>query len=299
MNTQPPTAGALTEYEPGVAMVLAPNASPMTYWGTNTWLIGENRLAVLDPGPMDQAHLSALINAIDGRPVDYILVSHAHVDHSPLAHPLATQVGAPVLAFGPATRGQKPHMQALAAIGLAGGGEGIDTGFKPDRTLEDGETILVDGRMLTSLHTPGHMSNHLCFAMEDILFSADHVMGWASSLVSPPDGDLTEFMKSCEKLAARQDRIYYPGHGAPVETPADRIAWLLNHRRSRETQIVAALRDGPASASTLTKRIYTDVNPALLPAAERNVLAHLIDLIQRGQAKPLGDLTAEVKFQLI
>lgn len=299
MNTQAPAVGELTEYEPGVAMVLAPNASPMTYWGTNTWLIGETRLAVLDPGPMDEDHLAALLKAIDGRPVDYVLVSHAHVDHSPLAHPLAREINAPVYAFGPATAGQKPHMQALAASGLAGGGEGIDTAFTPDRALKDGDTLDIDGRTLTALHTPGHMSNHLCFAMDDIVFTADHVMGWASSLVSPPDGDLTEFMKSCDTLGARRDRIYYPGHGAPIENPLERITWLTEHRHSRESQIIDALRDGPANAPTLTKRIYTDVNPALLPAAERNVLAHLIDLAQRGLAKPQGDLAAEVKFQPI
>jgi len=303
-TTSPPKPGFLTTFEPGIAMILAPNASPMTYWGTNTWLIGSDRLAVIDPGPQDESHLRAILDGINGRPVDYILVTHAHVDHSPLAVDLARTVDAPILAYGAATAGQLPHMRDLAASGLAGGGEGVDDCFTPDQILQDGGMVMVDGRRLHALHTPGHMSNHLCFAYEtpgadDALFSGDHVMGWASSLVSPPDGDLTAFMASCEKLAARQDRIYYPGHGAPITDPAARLSWLINHRRSRESQIVAILRTAPQNAATLAKMIYTEVNPALLPAAERNVLAHLIDLSQRNQARPIGNLSAKVHFELL
>ncbi|WP_039017913.1 MBL fold metallo-hydrolase [Halocynthiibacter namhaensis] len=303
-DTNPqPQVGKVTPFEPGISMVLAPNASPMTYWGTNSWLVGENRLAIIDPGPMDAAHLNALIDAIDGRPVDHILVTHAHVDHSPLARKLAQTVDAPILAFGSATAGQKPHMQALAASGLAGGGEGIDHDFTPDIILNDNDVIQVDGHPMQALHTPGHMSNHLCFAYETseqtkALFSGDHVMGWASSLVSPPDGDLTAFMASCETLAARNDRIYYPGHGHPIANPAARVQWLINHRKKREAQIIDTLKTGPQTAESLTREIYTDVNPALLPAAERNVLAHLIDLTQRGHAASQSDLSPTATFQL-
>ena len=298
-----PEIGVLTQYEPGIAMILAPNASPMTWWGTNTWLIGTERLAIIDPGPQDTSHLKAILAGISGRPVDYILVTHAHVDHSPLAKALSRETGAPILAFGSASAGQEPHMKALADTGLAGGGEGVDTDFAPDRTLGDGDCIEVSGRRLQAIHTPGHMSNHLCFAWDTpgktpALFSGDHVMGWASSLVSPPDGDLTAFMSSCQKLARRKDRIYYPGHGAPITDPAARLAWLISHRRSRESQITELLQEGSQSAHSLTSRIYTDVKPALLPAAERNVLAHLIDLSQRNIAAPLGKLSADVRFEL-
>ena len=190
----------------------------MTYWGTNTYVVGEGRVAVIDPGPADPAHLQAILDGLSkGEEVSHILVTHAHLDHSPLARPLSEATGAPVLAYGDALAGRSDVMAALVADGLTSGGEGVDAGFTPDETLTDGDMIQGDGWQLEALWTPGHFANHLCFALGDAVFTADHVMGWASSLVSPPDGDLTAFMASCRTLAARSGprllpRPWRPSH---------------------------------------------------------------------------------------
>lgn len=292
-----PLPGQAERLEPGLRRVLAPNASPMTFRGTNTYLVGEGAPAVIDPGPDDETHLGAILGALEpGERISHILVTHAHLDHSPLARPLAEATGAPVLAFGDARAGRSEVMDALAQGGMAGGGEGVDAGFVPDRALADGETVEGDGWSLTALHTPGHFGNHMAFALDDALFTGDLVMGWASSLVSPPDGDLTDFMHSCETLAERNWRVFHPGHGAPVTAPADRLAWLIEHRRGREAQVLEALGPAPRDAESLAAQIYTDTPPALLPAATRNVFAHLVDLAGRGLVAPEGPLSATVRF---
>jgi len=289
-----PSPGEVQELEPGIRRILAPNPSPMTFRGTNTYLVGTRRLAIIDPGPGDPAHLEAILGALSpGESVSHILVTHSHVDHSALVPPLREATGAPVLAFGDSAAGRNPEIAALSGLG---GGEGIDAGFAPDRCLADGQSVAGDGWALTALWTPGHMGNHMCFALGDAVFTGDHVMGWATSMVSPPDGDLTAFMASLEKLQGRRDRVFYPAHGAPVADPEARLAELLAHRRGREAQILSALDGGPADAATLTARIYSDVPEALLPAARRNVLAHLIDLTQRGLAAPKGELSAGAVF---
>ncbi len=293
-----PPAGRPRELEPGLVTVLAPNASAMTYWGTNTYLLGQGALAVIDPGPDDPAHLAALLAAIGDRPVSHILVTHAHTDHSPLAPVLAARVGAPVLAFGPADAGQSAVMRRLAADGLTGGGEGVDARFAPDISLADGAVITGEGWQITALHTPGHMGNHLCFDWQGRVFTGDHVMGWASSLVSPPDGDLTQFMASCATLAGRGAKIFHPGHGAPVTDPAGRLEWLIGHRRARESQILAALDAGPADVAELTARVYTDVAPHMWPMARRNVFAHLVDLAGRGRVLARPALAIDAEFSL-
>ena len=288
-DTPPPRPGHVTRLEPGLRRVLAPNPSPMTHWGTNTYILGEGRVAVIDPGPADRSHLSAILDALSpGETVSHILVTHSHLDHSTLARPLADATGAPILAYGDSQAGRSPVMQQLAAKADIGGGEGVDAGFVPDEQLADGARIDGEEWSLTALWTPGHFGNHLCFASEDAVFTGDHVMGWASSLVSPPDGDLTAFMASTRRLAARNDRVFHPGHGAPVETPQARADWLIRHRTSREAAILSALGNRPETIPALARRVYHDTPPALLPAAERNLFAHLIDLNQRGivQADP-------------
>lgn len=293
-----PPVGVAQMLEPGLHRIVAPNPSPMTYRGTNTYLVGTRGLAVVDPGPASEAHLEAILAALSpDQHVSHILITHTHLDHSPLARPLAKATGAPVLAFGNAGAGRSEIMQKLAQAGETGGGEGIDTGFAPDEIIADGAVIRGDGWVLEAIHTPGHIGNHLSFAYGDACFTADHVMGWASSLVSPPDGDLTDFMASCARLEARDWRIFYPGHGAPITAPADRLAWLINHRQSREAAILAALTGGPATASDLAARIYTDTPAALLGAASRNVLAHLVDLTGKSQVTPEGPLHAEAQFR--
>lgn len=271
----------LAVLEPGLRRVLAPNPAPMTHTGTNTYILGSGRVAVIDPGPALAAHLSAILGALAPREtISHIFVTHAHADHSPLARPLSQATGAPVLAFGDARSGRSAMMEALAAGGLEGG-EGVDMDFRPDVILTDGDVVTGETWDLRAIHTPGHMGNHICLAWGDRVFSGDHVMGWASSLVSPPDGDMGAYMLSLDRLAAEGATRLHPGHGDPVANPADRIAFLAAHRREREAQVLAALSDGAADAQALARRIYTDTAPALLPAATRNVLAHLIDLYDR------------------
>ena len=294
-----PDPGRAESLAPGLRRVLAPNPSPMTFRGTNSYLLGMRGIAVIDPGPDDPAHLQALLGALEpDQHVSHILVTHAHLDHSPLARALARETGAPVLGFGPAEAGRSAVMQGLAEGGLMGGGEGVDSAFRPDHALADGAMIAGDGWQIEALHTPGHMANHLSFAWGDVLFSGDLVMGWATSLVSPPDGDLTAFMDSLERLQERDWSVFHAGHGAPVDDPAERLDALVAHRRGREAEILSALADAPATARTLAERIYTDVAPALLPAATRNVLAHLIDLTLKSRIEPLNALSAETVFRI-
>ncbi|WP_170463475.1 MBL fold metallo-hydrolase [Ruegeria arenilitoris] len=292
-----PPVGQAIELQPGLHRILAPNPSPMTYRGTNTYLVGERDLAVIDPGPLSEPHLDAILSALQpGQRISHIVVTHSHLDHSPLAAPLAERTGAPILAFGGPQSGRSTVMTQLALQGLAGGGEGIDTAFRPHIEVADGEMINGDGWRLEVIHTPGHLGNHIALAWGDVCFTADHVMGWASSLVSPPDGDLTDFMQACHKLQARDWSVFHAGHGAPISNPAERLEWLIAHRQTREAQILAALEDQPGTARQLAERIYTDTPTALLPAAERNVFAHLVDLYGKSKVTMPGDLSVEATF---
>ncbi len=294
----PPRPGDVVPLAPGVRRILAPNPSPMTYHGTNSYLIGDKELAVIDPGPDDPAHLGALLAAISdlGRLVA-ILVTHAHRDHSPLARALSQETGAAVMAFGDATSGRSAAMARLATDGI-GGGEGLDHDFEPDRRLEDGARIPLDGSEVEALWTPGHMGNHLCFAWRGRLFSGDLVMGWASTVISPPDGDLAAFYASCARLRERGFGCAFPGHGDPIDDLRARIDWLVAHRQQRSAQILAALADGPSDVPALTARLYDDVDPRLLPAAARNVFAHLIALDAEGAVTATPRLTETARFML-
>ncbi|MBO9444931.1 MBL fold metallo-hydrolase [Ruegeria sp. R14_0] len=292
-----PPVGQAIELQPGLHRILAPNPSPMTYRGTNTYLVGERDLAVIDPGPLSEPHLEAILSALrPGQRISHIVVTHSHLDHSPLAAPLAERTSAPILAYGGPQAGRSAVMTQLAQQGLAGGGEGIDTAFRPHIEVTDGELIDGDGWQLEVIHTPGHLGNHIALAWGDVCFTADHVMGWASSLVSPPDGDLTDFMQACHKLQARDWSVFHAGHGAPITDPAERLEWLIAHRLTREAQILAALEDQPRTARQLAERIYTETPAALLPAAERNVFAHLVDLYGKSKISTHEDLSVDAKF---
>ena len=296
-NFAPPT-GAAIDLMPGLRRILAPNPSPMTYRGTNTYLLGASEIAVIDPGPLNESHLNAILEAVlPGQRISHIIVTHSHLDHSPLARPLSDRTGAPVLAFGGPEAGRSTVMAELAKNGLAGGGEGIDTAFRPDIELPDGALISGEGWQLDVLHTPGHLGNHIALGWEKVCFTGDHVMGWASSLVSPPDGDLTDFMTACHRLRARDWSVFHAGHGAPITNPAARLDWLIHHRLTREAQILSALEDHPGTASELARRIYVETPAALLPAAERNVFAHLIDLLGKHQVTVQGQLSANAQFK--
>lgn len=284
-NKFDPRPGQPLMLEEGLRLVLAPNPSPMTERGTNSYLLGEGALTVIDPGPDDSRHVAALLAApARGERITRILVSHAHLDHSPAARILAHETGAPVLAYGDALAGRSARMRRLAGDEI-GGGEGVDAAFRPDEALPDGGEIDIGGLALRALHTPGHFGNHLSFLWGQALFSGDTVMGWAPSLVSPPDGDLTDFMVSLDRLEALGPTRLYPGHGAPVDDGPARIRALRAHRRSREEAIRGALDEGARDAAEIVRRVYTDVAPALIGGALRNVLAHLIDL----QAKDLAE----------
>lgn len=297
MNT--PAPGRPETLEDGLRRILAPNPGPMTHWGTNTFILGEGRVAIIDPGPEDMAHLQAIETAVRGETVTHILVTHAHRDHSPLARLLSLRTGAPVLGFGPPEAGRSATMTALAATGLAGGGEGVDATFAPDIELAHGDLVDGEGWQVRAIHTPGHFAGHLAFEFRDVAISGDHVMEWSSSLVSPPDGDLAAFMATCVDLRDAGHRRLLPGHGAHIDDPADRLDWLVRHRKAREAQILNALGATPKSAAELAGRIYRDIPDAMLPAAERNVFAHLIDLHDRGLVAARPHLAADAQFTLI
>ena len=270
-----PDTGTARRLSPLVRRVLAPNPSPFTYEGTQTYLVGDSDLAVIDPGPDDPAHLDALEGAIAGRAVIAILCTHTHRDHSPAARPLARRTGAQVIGCAPLTL-EDDGPRADAAF---------DPDYAPDRVLTEGEQIAGIGWTLTALATPGHTSNHLCYALEEeeALFTGDHVMGWSTSVVSPPDGDMTDYLLSLERLVGRQDRIYYPAHGEPIQQPQRFARGMLGHRRMREGQILRIVeRQGAALIPDFVTSMYVGLDPRLHGAAGRSVLAHLIDLERRG-----------------
>lgn len=274
--------GMLMRLTPLVARVLAPNPSPFSYTGTQSYIIGADNLAVVDPGPDEAAHLTALLSAIDGRPVEAILCTHTHRDHSPAASILAERTGAPVIGCAPlALEDDGPRADAA-----------FDPFYRPDRVLNDGERVAGDGWTLEAVATPGHTSNHLCFALleEDALFTGDHVMGWSTSVVSPPDGDMTAYMLSLQRLLGRKDAIYYPAHGDPVTRPQRLVRGMMGHRKQREGQIRRFLeRNGVSAIPDMVTEMYKGIDPRLHSAAGRSVLAHLIDLDGRGIAAATGD----------
>jgi glyoxylase-like metal-dependent hydrolase (beta-lactamase superfamily II) len=274
----------------------------MTFTGTATYLVGAREIAVIDPGPDDPAHLPAILGAVPpGGRITAILVTHSHRDHSPLARALARETGAPVAGFGPHGAGMSPAMAALAAAGATiGGGEGADEAFAPDARLADGDVVAGEGWRLTAVRTPGHLPNHLGYALGngEVLFSGDAVMGWVTTLVSPPEGDMRAQMATLARVRAGGWRRLLPGHGKPVEDPARLLDWQIAHRRAREAQILAALAEGPADPAAIAARLYADVAPALLPAAARNVLAHLLALVEEDRAAPEGPIAADARFRL-
>lgn len=291
-------AGRVQDLAPGLRGIIAPNAGPMTHWGTNTFLLGERQVAVIDPGPASKAHLAAILAAVGDGEVTHLLVTHPHLDHSPLAAVLADRTSAPVYAFGRPDAGRRPVMITLAEAGLAGGGEGVDTNFVPTKTIADGDLIEGEGWSIEVLHTPGHFAGHVAFRWNDILLSGDHVMDWSSSLVSPPDGDVTAFMTTSRRLRDTVGGTYYPSHGGPLADPADRLSWLIAHRDAREDALLNALSHKPKSIADLTKAVYIDTPDAMVPAAERNLFAHLIDLVERSRVVATPTLGHSAMFQL-
>ena len=269
----------LEELEPSIARVLAHNPSAFTYYGTQTYLIGTCELAVIDPGPDLPEHLDALEEAIAGRTVAAIMCTHTHRDHSPAARPLAERTGAAVIGCAPL---------ALETVGPRADAS-FDGDYAADRVLEDGEELEIDGRPVRVVATPGHTSNHLCFAYGDALFSGDHVMGWSTTVVVPPDGDMAAYMQSLDKLRQREDRAYYPAHGPPVTNPQQYVRHLLGHRMQREKQILRLVSERPRAIPQIVADAYPGLDPRLVTAAGGSVFAHLLDLERRGLVERQGD----------
>lgn len=285
-----PRTGEAVEVAAGVLRVTAGNPGPFTFHGTNSYVVGRDSVAVIDPGPDDPAHFDALVAAIAGRPVSHIFVSHTHRDHSPLAARLREATGAPTLAEGVQRPARPLRIGEINPLDASG-----DTDFRPDRILRDGEIIEGDGFSMRAIHTPGHAANHMVFAMEGtgLLFSADHVMAWSTSIVAPPDGAMADYMASLEKLLARDDRIYLPGHGGPVKEPIAFVRALRTHRRMRERAVLERLRAGDRSVADLVRSIYASTDPRLHGAASLSVLAHLEDMVTRGVAEVEGEVSLD------
>ena len=262
----------LERIEPGIARLLAPNPSPFTFMGTQTYFAGEEEVIVVDPGPDLPEHFAAIVAAVGKRRVVAIACTHTHRDHSPASRALAAATGAPIV--------------GCAALALESVGPRADASFdfdySPDRVLEDGEAIEVDGHAFEAVATPGHTSNHLCFAYRGALFTGDHVMGWSTTVVVPPDGDMGAYMASLDKLRGRDDRVFYPAHGPAVTKPQQLVRGMMGHRLQRERQILKRLEAGDRTVSEIVALAYPGLDPRLVPAAGGSVTAHLLDLVRRG-----------------
>ncbi len=280
---KPWPTGKAQRIEPLVRRVLAPNPSPYTFTGTQTYIVGaESDVAVIDPGPANPDHIAAIVDAVGGARVAAIMCTHTHRDHSPAAAPLAELTGAPIVGCAP----------LVLETDLPRADEAFDKSYAPDRVLEDGEQMRGTGWSLTAVATPGHTSNHLCFALEEsgALFTGDHVMGWSTSVVIPPDGDMGEYMASLDKLQNREDRVYYSAHGEPITRPRQLVRGMIGHRRQRENQIIRLLGERARPVGDFIPEMYKGLDERLIPAAEMSVTAHLIDLEKRGLAARDGEI---------
>ena len=269
----------LEALEPGVARVLAHNPSAFTYYGTQSYLIGTHEVAVVDPGPDLPEHIDALVEAIGGRKVAAIMCTHTHRDHSPASRPLAERTGAPIIGCAPL---------ALDTVGPRADAA-FDGDYVPEEVLQDGQALELDGEQVTAVATPGHTSNHLCLAWRGALLSGDHVMGWSTTVVVPPDGDMADYMASLGKLRQREDRVYYPAHGPPVTKPQQYVRHLVGHRMQREKQILGLIDGQLRTIPDIVANAYPGLDPRLTIAAGGSVLAHLTDLERRGLVEQQQD----------
>jgi glyoxylase-like metal-dependent hydrolase (beta-lactamase superfamily II) len=270
--------GRVEEVAPGVRRLLANNPGPFTFTGTVSYIIGRRRVAMVDPGPDDQAHIDALLAAVRGETVTHILVTHTHRDHSPAAAAIKAATGAKTYAEGPHRAARPLH------VGDVQRGEGGDRDFHPDVALKDGEVVSEPGWSIEALTTPGHTANHMAFALRgtDLLFSGDHVMAWSTTIVAPPDGAMSDYMASLRKLSRRPEQTYLPGHGGALRDAPRYVAQLIHHRQAREASILKRLAEGPADIPALVRAIYIGIDPRLMGGAGLSVLAQLEDLVARG-----------------
>jgi glyoxylase-like metal-dependent hydrolase (beta-lactamase superfamily II) len=278
--------GRVEEVMPGIRRLVAPNPGPFTFTGTVAYIVGRGKVAVIDPGPAIEGHLAAIADAVRGETVTHIFVTHTHRDHSPGVGPLKTLTGATVLAEGPHRASRPLNIGEATRLDASG-----DMDFRPDRTLADGELVEGDGWAIEAVATPGHTANHMAFALRgaDVLFSGDHVMAWATSIVAPPDGAMRDYMASLEKVRTRPEQIYLPGHGGAVRDAPRYVVRFIRHREARENAILRRLGSGPADIPTLVRAIYIGLDPRLVGAAGLSTLAHLEDLVARGIVETDGE----------
>ena len=271
--------GRIEDVAPGVRAIVANNPGPFTFKGTVSYIIGRGKVAIVDPGPDDAAHIAALLDAIRGETVTDIFVTHTHRDHSPAVPEIKAATGATVYAQGPHRLARPLHIGEAGRLDAS-----ADMDFRPDVALADGEVVSGDGWTIEALPTPGHTANHMAYAFKeaDLIFSGDHVMAWSTSIVAPPDGAMSDYMASLEKLARRSEPIYLPGHGGPVRDAPRFVQSYIQHRHGREASIVRRLKKGAADIPTLVRAIYIGLDPRLAGAASLSVLAHLEDLVARG-----------------
>jgi glyoxylase-like metal-dependent hydrolase (beta-lactamase superfamily II) len=283
--------GRLEPVAPMIRRIVARNPSPFTFKGTGTYVVGNGEVAVIDPGPDLAEHVQALLAGLSGERVTHILITHTHRDHSPAARALKDTTGAPTYGFGPHAGGKRgdPAVE-----------EGGDWDFVPDVTLRDGDKVAGNGWLFEAVHTPGHTSNHLCFALPDngVLFSGDHVMGWSTSVIAPPDGDMAAYLASLGKLLDRRDAVYWPTHGPAITEPQDHVRAFIAHRREREAGILECLRAGVGRIDAIVERLYVGLPPGLRRAAGRSVHAHLIDLVARGVVESDGPPTLDTGYRI-
>jgi hydroxyacylglutathione hydrolase len=282
----PLAPGVVDEVVPGVRRILCNNPSPFTFTGTVSYIVGRGNVAIIDPGPDDEAHAKALLDAVRGETVTHILVTHTHRDHSPNAARLAAATGAKVYAEGP-HRASRPAYASETRTTESGG----DWDFRPDVILKDGEIIRGDGWTLEAISTPGHTANHMAFAWPErkLMFIGDHVMGWSTSIVAPPDGSMVDYMASLEKLTHRDEQLYFSGHGPEIPDAVRFVKFLIRHRKAREVSILHRLAKGEADIPTIVRASYIGIDPRLMGAAGYSVLAHLEDLVARGVVATDGD----------
>jgi len=288
--------GEAETLSPLIRRVVARNASPFTFKGTGTYIVGRGRVAIVDPGPAMDDHVAALLAAVAHETVTHIVVTHTHLDHSPAAATVKQATGARSFGFGPHGSGRA---EDRAGIELGVVEEGGDHDFRPDVTLRDGDTLDGPSWSLTAVETPGHTSNHLCFALpeEKVLFTGDHVMGWSTSVIAPPDGDMGAYLRSLDKLLARADARYWPTHGPSIDDPKPYVRAFIAHRRERSDAILARLRAGDRNIPEIVRNVYTGLDPRLVAAAGRSVLAHLIEMIERGVAASDGPPSPTARFR--
>jgi glyoxylase-like metal-dependent hydrolase (beta-lactamase superfamily II) len=288
--------GVAASLTPLIRRVVARNPGPFTFKGTGTYIVGRGRVAVIDPGPSLAEHVEALLQALRGETISHILVTHTHMDHSPAAAAVKRETGARTYGFGRHGSGRAEDRTGVGGVTEEGG----DHDFVPDIALRDGDSLEGPGWRLTAVYTPGHTSNHLCFALaeEHVLFSGDHVMGWSTSVIAPPDGDMAAYRRSLGKLLRRDDTVYWPTHGPAIVDPKPFVEAFIAHRRERAEAILKRLAQGDETVEAIVAQVYLGLDPRLKGAAARSVLAHLVELEESGKVASDGPPTLSARYRL-